>query len=187
MLPLGILLMSHSRAVLSSEAVRTRVPSGENAALLTASLCPFRTSGENLALLTESSCPFRTTICLPVTASHTRAVLSSEAVTTRVPSGENAALQTSPPCPFKTAIGLPVTASHSRAVLSWEAVRTRVLSGENAALVTEATWPRKTPLSRNCKTAALNAAIVAASGGVGSFALRGHAARASFVARGGSV
>src|SRR6516165_5502218 len=68
---------SHSRAVLSSDAVTTRRPSGLNA-----------------ALITTSSCPLRTPICLPLSTSHSRAVLSKDAVTTRRPSGLNAALIT---------------------------------------------------------------------------------------------
>ena len=71
---------------------------------------------------------------MPVAASHSRAVLSAEAVTTRAPSGEKAALRTTSSWPRRTAICLPVAASHSRAVLSAEAVTTRVPSGEKAAL-----------------------------------------------------
>ena len=51
-------------------------------------------------------------------ASHSRAVLSDEAVTTRCPSGLNAADKTWPSWPLRTARLLPVAASHSRAVLS---------------------------------------------------------------------
>ena len=40
---------------------------------------------------TLSSCPRRTVNSLPLAASHTRAVVSSEAVTMRVPSGLNTA------------------------------------------------------------------------------------------------
>ena len=46
-----------------------------------------------------------------VPASHSRAVLSSEAVTTRVPSGEKAALRTPLSWPRRTAISLPAAAS----------------------------------------------------------------------------
>src|SRR5271165_4094883 len=89
----------------------------------------------------------RTAIFLPVAASHSRAVLSSEAVTTRVPSGEKAALETQSSWPRRTAISLPVAASHSRAVLSPEAVTTRVPSGEKAALQTELSWPRRAAIA----------------------------------------
>jgi hypothetical protein len=56
-------------------------------------------------------------IGLPVAASHSRAVLSSEAVTTRWPSGLNRAELTQPSCFIGSPIGLPVAASHSR--VSW--------------------------------------------------------------------
>jgi len=69
--------------------------------------------------------PFKTAIPVPVLASHSRAVLSSDAVATRRPSGLNAALHTEPSWPIKTAISVPVSASHSRAVLSKDAVATR--------------------------------------------------------------
>ena len=51
-------------------------------------------------------------------ASHTRAAMSSPAVTTRPPSGLNAALSTQPAWPLSIAISLACSASHSRAVLS---------------------------------------------------------------------
>ena len=78
--------------------------------------------------------PFKTAIPVPVLASHSRAVLSSDAVATRRPSGLNAALHTEPSWPIKTAISVPVSASHSRAVLSKDAVATRWASRLNAAL-----------------------------------------------------
>ena len=62
--------------MLSPDAVTMRLPSGLNAALITASVWP------------ESGSP----ICLPLSASHSRAVLSQDAVTMRLPSGLNAAL-----------------------------------------------------------------------------------------------
>ena len=62
--------------------------------------------------------PLSTAISAPVAASHTRAVLSQDAVTTRVPSGEKAAELTPASCPLSTAISAPVAASHTRAVLS---------------------------------------------------------------------
>jgi hypothetical protein len=71
-------------------------------------------------------------MALPVAASHSRAVLSTEPVRTRLLSGENATAQTAPVCPARVATTFPMAASHSRAVLSTEPVRTRVPSGENA-------------------------------------------------------
>ncbi len=81
---------------------------------------------------------------LPESASHNRAVLSSDAVTTRLPSGLNAAELTGPVCPWRVAMVLPESASQTRAVLSAEAVTTRLPSGLNAA---ECTEPR-VPLER---------------------------------------
>ena len=83
---------------------------------------------------------------LPARASHTRAVLSSEAVTTRVPSGLNCggvdpALMRAGARPAAARSG----ASHTRAVLSPEAVTTRVPSGLNAAERTEPSWRRGAP------------------------------------------
>ena len=49
----------------------------------------------------------------PVAASHTRAVLSEEAVTIRVPSGEKAALCTETSWPLRVAMAAPVAASHT--------------------------------------------------------------------------
>ena len=72
-------------------------------------------------------------IGVPVAASHTRAVLSSDAVATRAPSGLNAALLTVPSCCMGSPIGAPVTASHTRAVCP-DPVTTRAPSGLNAAL-----------------------------------------------------
>ena len=156
--------MSHTRAVLSLDAVTMRLPSGLNAALT-----HLIRRGRGAAL----------PIGLPVSASHTRAVLSADAVTMRLPSGLNAALHTAsvmaferladrlaglgvpqprrlvprrgddalavgaerraltPQLPWPVSgapIGLPVAASHSRAVLSADAVTMRLPSGLNAAL-----------------------------------------------------
>ena len=59
-----------------------------------------RPSGENTALVTDPLWPGRVASGLPSAASHSRAVLSSEAVRMRRPSGENTALVTDPvwPC-----------------------------------------------------------------------------------------
>src|SRR5262249_56993681 len=82
-----------------------RLPSGENAALLTVLVCPLRV---------RASCPVR--------ASHTLTspqdfwVLSSKpppAEAIRLPSGENATLQTSPVCPLRVRASCPVCPSHT--------------------------------------------------------------------------
>jgi hypothetical protein len=71
-------LASQSRAVQSSLAVIMRVPSLENA-----------------QLVTQPECAPSSVVCsAPVSASQRRAGLSLLAVTTRVPSGENAQLVT---------------------------------------------------------------------------------------------
>ena len=98
-------------------------------------------SGENAALCTASSCPRRAAISAPVAASQMRAVPSKEAVTMRAPSGENAALRTQSSCPRRTAISAPVAASQSGAVRSAEAVTMRAPSGENAAARTATLVP----------------------------------------------
>src|SRR5438034_1290675 len=112
---------SHSRAVLSSDAVTMRLPSGLNAALPTPRVWPL--SGSPIGL--------------PVSASHSRAVQSPDAVIMRLPSGLNAALNTQSEWPSSgLPIGLPVSASHTRAVRSADAVMMRLPSGLNAALKT---------------------------------------------------
>ena len=73
---------------------------------------------------------------MPESASQTRAVLSNEAVMTRLPSGLNAAELTHSVCPSREARVLPESASQTRAVLSCEAVTTRLPSGLNAAELT---------------------------------------------------
>ena len=102
------------------DAVTTRLPSGLNAALSTRSLMAFqdgdlcsrlgvpqtrrlvRGRGHHApAIGAERRAPhpplwpFKTAISVPVSASHRRAVLSDDAVTTRLPSGLNAALHPS--------------------------------------------------------------------------------------------
>ena len=71
----------------------------------------------------------------PLRASHTRAVLSSEAVTTRVPSALKLAERTHSSCLRGSVRGWPLRASHTRAVLSKEAVTTRVPSALKLAEV----------------------------------------------------
>jgi len=63
---------------LSQDAVTTRAPSGEKAALHAPPWPPSEAIAE------------------PVFAFHSRAIMTSEAVTTREPSGEKAPLSTSP-------------------------------------------------------------------------------------------
>ena len=120
--PIGLpVSASQTRAVLSSDAVTMRLPSGLNAALDHSILMALERladrlagrgvphprrlvpdavtmrlpSGLNAALITASSWPVSgSPIGLPVSASHTRAVLSQDAVTMRLPSGLNAALIT---------------------------------------------------------------------------------------------
>ena len=72
----------------------------------------------------------------PLWASHPRAVLSPEAVSSRVPSGLNWAEMTSRSWRRGLVRALPLRASQTRAELSREAVTTRVLSGLNWAEVT---------------------------------------------------
>jgi hypothetical protein len=72
----------------------------------------------------------------PVVASHSRAVLSQDAVTISLPSGLNDARLTTSSCCMGWPIGAPVAASHIRAVLSWLAVATLAPSGLNPALNT---------------------------------------------------
>ena len=86
-------------------------------------------------------CPWSVARALPESASQTRAVLSSEAVTTRLPSGLNAAELTASVCPWRVARALPESASQTRAVLSADAVTTRLPSGLNAAELTECGVP----------------------------------------------
>ena len=74
--------------------------------------------------------PFEHDDLAPVPASHNRAVLSDDAVTTRVPSGEKAADPTTRSCPLNTAITAPLPASHKRAVLSHDEVTTSLPSGK---------------------------------------------------------
>ena len=112
----GVGVPDPRRVVSSPEAVTTRLPSGLNAAELTA-----------------VGVPRREARVLPESASQTRAVLSTEAVTTRLPSGLNAAEKTCAVCPWRVARVWPESASQTRAVSSSEAVTIRLPSGLNAA------------------------------------------------------
>ena len=76
----------------------------------------------------------------PLRASHTRAVLSHEAVTTRVPSGLNCGGADRALMPQGLAQGLPAPrVPHPRGLVR-EAVTTRVPSGLNWAATTEPSW-----------------------------------------------
>src|SRR6516162_1514817 len=92
--------VSHTRAVLSSDPVTTRLPSGLNATLVTGLRWPSSTVAAGVA-------PDR---------SHTRAVVSADPVTTRLPSGLNATLLTLPRCPSRRVeVGIGLDRSQTRA------------------------------------------------------------------------
>src|SRR4051812_21806507 len=78
----GPVVASQTRAVVSLLPVRTRLPSGLNATLVTLPVCPLRAA---------FSCP--------VSASQTRAIVSQLPVSTRLPSGLNATLVILSVCP----------------------------------------------------------------------------------------
>src|SRR5207245_5985405 len=73
-----------------------RLPSAENATLLTPPVCPLRVSDS----------------CL-VCASHTFTVWSVLPETMRLPSAENDTLLTQPVCPLRVSVSCPVCASHT--------------------------------------------------------------------------
>src|SRR5580704_3635762 len=74
-----------------------------------------------------------TSTCVSAKMFHTRAVLSAEAVTMRLPSGLNAASYTLLSWVLiGSLIGWPVVASQRRTVLSEDAVTMRLPSGLNA-------------------------------------------------------
>ena len=104
--------------MLSSDAVSTRAP-----------------SGENTAEQTVSSWPRRTRSSWPEAASHSRAVLSSDAVSTRAPSGENTAERTRPSWPRRTLQLLAGGGVPEPGGVVPDAVSTRAPSGENTAEV----------------------------------------------------
>ncbi len=90
MLPL---LLFHTRAVLSQDAVAILLPSGDHATDATSLLCPVSVSS-----------------VLPLLLLHTRAVLSSDAVAILLPSGDHATDVTSLMCPVSVRILLTVIA-----------------------------------------------------------------------------
>src|ERR1700721_3335104 len=63
-------------------------------------------------------CPRIVSRCRPLSASHTRRVLSSDPDAMRVPSGEKETEVTNMECPVKVERCAPLTASHTRRVLS---------------------------------------------------------------------
>ena len=71
---------------------------------------------------------------MPESASQTRAVVSAEAVTTRLPSGLNAAEQNLCGVPLEGARGLPDSASETCAVLSAEAVQSACRRAERGGV-----------------------------------------------------
>src|SRR6185436_1111012 len=92
-------------------------------------------------------CPESVAMAAPGPALQTRAVPSSDAVTTREPSGLNAALFTAPWCPASVAMRVPLATSHMRAVSSSEAVTMREPSALNTALLTACVCPESTASS----------------------------------------
>jgi hypothetical protein len=73
-------------------------------------------SGLKATEVTEFLCPLKVRISLPVEASHSRAVLSPDPVSTCAPSGLKATDETEYLCPWKARSSFPVAASHRRAV-----------------------------------------------------------------------
>src|SRR5262245_40829570 len=108
-------------------------------------------SGENATLRTASVCPLRVRVSCPVCASHTFTsqgvyclLFSShlplpEAI--RLPSAENATHKTWPVCPLRVRASCPVCASHTFTVLSSLAETMRLPSAENATLLTKSVCP----------------------------------------------
>ncbi|PZD23657.1 EST1-DNA-bind domain containing protein [Pyrenophora tritici-repentis] len=78
---------------------------------------------------------------VPVTASHSRTVLSLDADATSCPSGEKATALTTLEWPFSVLRHVPVAASHRRTVSSPDADATRCPSGEKATAMTGEEWP----------------------------------------------
>src|SRR6185295_14188607 len=95
---------------------------------------------------TAPSWPRRQRNCSPVSASHTRTVLSLDAPTIRRPSAEIATLITQCPpllCQFRQRNSFPVSASHTRTVLSLDPPTIRRPSAEIATLHTQPSCPRR--------------------------------------------
>src|SRR6516162_8060046 len=107
---------------MSGVAIGGRVDRSQTLAVLSSPVMACRPSGVNATLATAPLCPSRGgTTGLTLDRSHTRAVLSAEPVTTRRPSGLNATLVTAPLCPTsEVETGVAPDRSHTRAVLSAE-------------------------------------------------------------------
>ncbi len=134
-------------------ATGRRVATFHTSAIFPLAVVTHRPLGEKTAEVTGSrsrrTAPRRPVPTPPTPpTSHTRAVLSLAAVTTRRPSGEKAAAFTQPLCPRRAPTSRPVAASHTRAVLSLLAVTTICPSGEKAAEFTAAVCPPKTAITR---------------------------------------
>jgi hypothetical protein len=110
---------SQIRAVRSSLAVASHLPSG---AIATASTPP--------------AWPVRTARSSPVAASQIRAVPSRLAVASQEPSGATATAVVGPARSARRALYLPVTASQIRVVRSWLAVASQEPSGATATALT---------------------------------------------------
>jgi hypothetical protein len=78
---------------------------------------------------------------IPVTASHSRTMLSLDANATSCPSSEKATAMTLLEWPSSVLRHVPVAASYSRTVQSSDAEATSCLSGEKATAVTFLEWP----------------------------------------------
>jgi len=113
-------------------------------------------SGLNAAVTTRSPCPASFASGAPLAASHSRAVLSSEAVTTLVPSGLKDASLTASSWRKGGAVGVPVAGSQIWAVLSCEVDLStffflcRIWASHWVAL-SAANPPAKTKIVRNCQ------------------------------------
>ena len=112
-------VMAQSRAVLSWLLVSTILPSGLNAAAVTAPVC---SNGSRIGW--------------PVAAFQSRAVLSWLLVSTILPSGLNATAVTAPVCSNGRPMGVAVETFQSRAVLSWLPVIAVLPLGLNATAET---------------------------------------------------
>src|SRR5262249_13596068 len=136
-----VVAATQMRAVLSSDAVTMRAPSGLKA-----------------ADRTGPSWPRRTAISFAAAASQIRAVLSHDAVTMRDPSGLKAAEYTGPSWPRRTAICLAVAATQMRAGLSSDAVAMRAPPGREGGGARGLSWPPMRKRGCDCDTAAASAA-----------------------------
>ena len=119
---------SHDIRLRSSEPVKISRSSGEKAAQETSLRCPRSTE--------------RHSTKLPATL-QTRAVLSLEADTKRVPSPEKLTQWTQPLCPRRVKGQACRCTLHSLTVWSEEAVAMDEASGDSATDITDRSWPNK--------------------------------------------